>query len=193
YVYCSPFAFYISRNSSSYEIHAFEINDSDKQYFENLDIDLSQTIYEERLSELRDDAELANKTVLILAVVMVSICIVYIYFTMRAHMIADIYEIGVLRNIGCSRKRLVGRYAIQSIVAVGTTAIFGYLGYMIIYGGINQYIRNLMGSSGYNLFGSMYPYYGILALFGISLVFGTLPIFTLLGKTPSEISAKYDI
>ena len=41
------------------------------------------------------------------------------------------------------------------------------------------------------LFGD--PYYGLLSLFAIGFVFGTLPIFTLLGKTPSEISAKYDI
>jgi hypothetical protein len=34
---------------------------------------------------------------------------------------------------------------------------------------------------------------GILGIYLINIIFGMLPIFSLLRKTPSEINAKYDI
>jgi hypothetical protein len=34
---------------------------------------------------------------------------------------------------------------------------------------------------------------GILAIYLANIIFGMIPIFTLLRKTPSEINSKYDI
>ena len=37
------------------------------------------------------------------------------------------------------------------------------------------------------------PLLGVVILYAVNIIFGLLPIFTLLRKTPSEILAKYDI
>jgi len=191
-LYMSPIVYTLGNKYYSSST-MFEINDSDKSIFENMGFDLSKTIYQTEVDDALSDLQRDNRTLLITALVMVAICIIYTYFTMRAHMIADIYEIGVLRNIGASRARIISRYAIQSIVSVCTTSVLGYVLFIGLYGGFTQYLRNLMEPGSYKLFQSPYPYYGLLSLFAIGFVFGTLPIFTLLGKTPSEISAKYDI
>ena len=176
---------------SSYDDYVIEISDDDKDLLSDI-VELDKTVYQADYEKTKKLSQTANKTSLILAGVLTAVCAVYIYFTMRAHMISDIYEIGVLRNIGASRRRIVSKYAIQSLVSIGTSAIEGYVLFVLIFGGINQYIQRLLGND-YNLLGSIYPFYGLISLIAIALIFGTLPIFTLLGKTPSEISAKYDI
>ncbi len=191
-MYVSPIVYALTE-LSTVNLSIYSINDYDEELFEEMGFELNDTIYETEIKDALEIQQTANKTILITALVMVGICIIYTYFTMRAHMIADIYEIGVLRNIGASRSRIISRYAIQSVVSVCTTSLLGYVLYTLIYGGFSQYIKNLINPGSYNLFLSPYPYYGLLSLFAIGIVFGTLPIFTLLGKTPSEISAKYDI
>ena len=176
---------------SSYDEYVIEISDDDKDLLSDI-VELDKTVYQTKYEKAKKLAQTANKTSLILAGVLTAVCAIYIYFTMRAHMISDIYEIGVLRNIGASRRRIVSKYAIQSLVSISTSALEGYVIFVLVYGGINQYIQRLIGND-YNLLGSIYPFYGLASLIAIALIFGTLPIFTLLGKTPSEISAKYDI
>ena len=166
--------------------------ESDIEYLKGLGINLDKTIYEQEYQDLKDYQKRAGKATYIEVACLLVVCMVYIYFTMRSKMIADIYEIGVLRNIGSSRTRIVKKYIAQSLVSMSTTSFLGYIIYVAAIGGVTQALYKLTGKS-YDLFASPYPYLGALMLVVISLVFGTLPIFTLLGKTPSEISAKYDI
>ena len=72
------------------------------------------------------------------------------------------------------------------------TALISYIVVIFVYltaiDSINDYF-------GLELFSKspVVPLIGILVLYVINLLFGLLPIFTLLRKTPSEIIAKYDI
>lgn len=116
-----------------------------------------------------------------------SVCM---YFIMRSSLMVRIKEIGIYRAIGVSKKNLVFKFAIESIVLTTLTVFIGYLmSSAFIY--VCHYISPLSKSILY------YPPWLSLSLlillYGICVFCGILPIVTLLRKTPSEILAKYDI
>ncbi len=169
-----------------------EINDNAKNYVKDRGINLSLNAYEKEYKDLKKEQSRLLRSSLIESAVMLGICMVYMYFTMRSRMISDIYEIGVLRNIGASKGKVIEKYAIISTISCLTTSFIGYLLSIIIFGvGIGK-IQTALGNN-YNIFLSIYPYLGGFLLLLISIVFGILPIYLLLRKTPSGISSKYDI
>jgi hypothetical protein len=66
---------------------------------------------------------------------------------------------------------------------------------MIIMFGYFTAIDSINYSLAIDLFSTnpIIPLLGIVVLYGVNILFGLLPIITLLRKTPSEILAKYDI
>ena len=119
--------------------------------------------------------------------VLMSVCM---YFIMRSSLMNRIKEIGVYRAIGVSKKNLVFKFFIESLLLTTMTVFVGYLvisAFMFIALGASSIISQIL----------YYPIWLALAdlivLYAISLFFGTLPILSLLSKTPSEILSKYDI
>lgn len=101
-----------------------------------------------------------------------------------------IKEIGVYRAIGVSRKNLMFRFMIEAFVLASLTILIGYLfvsGFIITCFSLSSMMSRIF----------YYPVWMALIilviLYGVSLLFGTLPVMSLLKKTPSEIIAKYDI
>ena len=120
-------------------------------------------------------------------IVLLSVCM---YFIMRSALMNRIKEVGIYRAIGVSKKNLTFRFFIESAVLTVLTVLVGFLlTSAFIYGclSLSQLVESVL----------YYPIWmagAILALLiFISLFFGTLPIRSLLRKTPSEILAKYDI
>lgn len=177
---------------SNYNKAYIEIDENAKSYVKGLGIDLSQNAYKKDFKELEKEQSIALRSALITSAILLAICIVYMYFTMRSRMISDIYEIGVLRNIGASKGRIIEKYAIISTISCLTTSFIGYVLSVIVGGIVMGKLQTALGNS-YNIFASIYPYLGGLILLMISVVFGTLPTIMLLIKTPAGISSKYDI
>ncbi len=176
-------------NNSKYYI---ELSDNAKSYVSGLGIDLSQNAYKKDYKTLEKEQSLLLRTSLITSTVLLAICMIYMYFTMRSRMISDIYEIGVLRNIGASKGRIIEKYAIISTISCLTTSFIGYLLCIVVGGIVMGKLQKAIGNN-YNIFASGFPYLGALLLLAISVVFGILPTIILLIKTPSGISSKYDI
>jgi putative ABC transport system permease protein len=116
--------------------------------------------------------------------------IVYIFFMMRSSMLGRIKEIGIYRSIGATKKDI---YKIFISEVIAFTTIGSLTGYLFM-----SYIVNQIEKS----FGAIVPIFdfpatlffgGIIGIYLINLIFGMIPIYTLLRKTPSEINAKYDI
>ncbi len=122
-----------------------------------------------------------------IVLVLMSICM---YFIMRSSLMNRIKEIGIYRAIGVSKKNLTFKFFIESIV-LATLSVF--IGYLITSAFL--YLATGMASMIADLF--YYPVWLALAvlalLYAMSAFFGTLPIVTLLLKTPSQILSKYDI
>ena len=124
-----------------------------------------------------------------MAVVLVLMC-VCMYFIMRSSLMNRIKEVGVYRAIGVSKKNLAFKFFVEAMVLCALTVFVGYLltsGFLYMAMGLSSLVEDLF----------FYPLWyagAILAVIAaISLLFGTLPILSLLKKTPSEILAKYDI
>jgi ABC-type lipoprotein export system ATPase subunit len=116
--------------------------------------------------------------------------VIYIFFMMRSSMINRIREIGIYRSIGAT-KRDIFKIFIGEIFWFTTLGSFS--GYMVMAILINR-VQNTLGE----LVSMFYlPWYyllgGIVGIYLINIIFGLLPIFNLLRKTPSEINAKFDI
>ena len=122
-----------------------------------------------------------------LFLLLMSVCM---YFIMRSSVINRVKEVGIYRAIGVSRKNLVFKFFIESALLCALTVFVGYLLTSTF-----MYLSINMSAVMTDIF--YYPLWlagaDLLLLVGISLLFGTIPIISLLTKTPSEILAKYDI
>ena len=97
-------------------------------------------------------------------------------------------EVGIYRAIGVSKKNLLFKFTVESLVVVTLTVLIGYILASV-------FVAVGRGSAVGGVF--YYPVWYALALlaflYGVCLLCGTLPVWRLLKKTPSEILAKYDI
>jgi len=123
-----------------------------------------------------------------------AIVVIYIYFTMRSKLIGDIYEVGVLRNIGASKGRIYSKYVIEILITTTFTTLLGYVITISLYGYIWDKIRSISSLiPQYSIFKSPYTYLMFIFIYVINLLIGLLPTYALLSKTSKEISSKYDI
>ena len=123
-------------------------------------------------------------------VVVLAVMSVCMYFIMRSSLMSRIKEVGIYRAIGVSKKNLVFKFFVESLVIACLTVLVGYIG-VSAFIGVCMRISPLVSSRLY------YPVWlalaDLLILLSLSVVCGILPILSLLRKTPSQILAKYDI
>lgn len=149
-------------------------------------------IYKLGYLNVKESAQENRKQLLPILIILVAIVPIYTYFSMRSKMIKDIYNIGVNRELGFSRNRIIKKYIIETIVLTLFTSVIGYLVTTIIYGIIANF-ANTVGFSFANIFLTSSTYILLLLLILLSAIIGIIPIINLLRKTPSEIVSKYDI
>lgn len=116
--------------------------------------------------------------------------IIYIFFMMRSSMLSRIKEIGIYRSIGAT-KRDIFKIFFGEIIALTTLgSLTGYLAMSLLITRVQAMLGDLI-----DVF--YLPWYfflgGIVLIYVINILFGMLPIFGLLRKTPAQINAKYDI
>ncbi|MDY0023585.1 MAG: ABC transporter ATP-binding protein/permease [Candidatus Izemoplasmatales bacterium] len=116
--------------------------------------------------------------------------IVFIFFMMRSTMLNRIKEIGIYRSIGAT-KRDIYKIFVSEIIAL--TIVGSMSGYFFM----SYIVYQLQNAGGEFLQMYYFPFYlfigGLIGIFVLNILFGMLPIFTLLRKKPAEILAKYDI
>ena len=122
-----------------------------------------------------------------IVVLVLSVCM---YFIMRSSLMLRIKEIGIYRAIGVSRKNLVFKFMIESIVLTVLTVLIGFFA-------MSAFVRFCLSSS--VIFEAVFYYpawLGALLLVltcALCVGCGILPILLLVRKSPSQILAKYDI
>ena len=129
-------------------------------------------------------------TSLITMAVILALMSVCMYFIMRSSLMNRIKEVGIYRAIGVTKKNLVFKFFVEAVVLTCLTVFVGYLvtsGFLFACLGISDLVSEIFYYPLW-LAGSV-----LVILFALSLLCGTLPILSLLRKTPSEILAKYDI
>ena len=130
---------------------------------------------------------IASLITMAVIVALMSLCM---YFIMRSSLMNRIKEVGIYRAIGVSKKNLVFKFFIEAVVLTTLTVFIGYLL-------TSTFLFAVLSMSSIVAEIFYYPLWlagaVLVILYVISLFFGTLPILSLLRKTPSEILAKYDI
>ena len=144
------------------------------------------TIFDRIVEEERENIIVRLITMAVMVVLM-SVCM---YFMMRSALMNRIKEIGIYRAIGVSKRNLLFKFFIESLVLTTLTVFVGYLIASIL-------IWISLGMSTIVEQGLFYPWWmagvDLILLYAISLLFGIVPIIPLLCRTPSAILAKYDI
>jgi cell division protein FtsX len=132
-------------------------------------------------------AIVTNLVTLGVLLLLMSLCM---YFIMRSSLMSRIKEVGILRAIGVSKRNLLFKFFIEAAVL---TVLTIFIGFLIT----SAFIFACFGASPFASEIFYYPVWLAAAdlslLFAISLFFGTVPVLSLLRKTPSEILSKYDI
>jgi ABC-type antimicrobial peptide transport system permease subunit len=120
--------------------------------------------------------------------------IIYIIFMMRSSMLSRIKEIGIYRSIGATKRDIYKIFFSEILAFTTIGSLTGYLimTYIVFY--IQGKFEDLMqGMAALFSFPLWLFFAGITGIYVINILFGMIPIFTLLRKTPSEINSKYDI
>ncbi len=119
--------------------------------------------------------------------VIMSVCM---YFIMRSSLMNRIKEVGIYRAIGVSKKNLIFKFLIEAAVLTTLTVLIGYVltsAFIWACLGLSPFVANIF----------YYPMWlaGMLLviLYALCLLCGTLPVISLLRRTPSAILVKYDI
>lgn len=126
------------------------------------------------------------------ALALLIVTFIYIYFSMRTKMINDIRYIGSLRSIGVKRHKIFFKYLLEIIIYLLFTSVIGYVLVVFVGGELLKFYYQLYYKD-INIFKTMYPFLGLGLLAALNILFGMLPIGTLLLKSPSKIMSKYDM
>ena len=151
-----------------------------------------KSMYDAQYEVLKSDNDRRMAVFSVLGVVCLISASVLVFFLMRSKMVNDIYSIGVYRSLGSDKNKIYSKYFFDTFVMVTFTALISYVAVNFVYitaiESINDYFSTELFSRSLT-----FPILGVVILYLVNIVFGLLPIFTLLRKTPSEILAKYDI
>ena len=183
----------VVQNGSSYRQIGYQFHADDKESVINALEDLGYEAYD--LYEHDKAIYLENRNFNISASISSMIAIfvgivLFIYFLMRTSMINRVKEIGIYRAIGATKKDVYKIFISEILIYTTFLSATGYL--------IAAYLLTTIE----NAIGSYYPVFylpfwllmiGLIGIYLINIVFGLLPIFNLLRKSPAEILAKYDI
>ena len=187
------YSFYKSFNFYDNSVSIIANNKKIIDVFEKNDVKIIN-LRSDKIHQIDKENNKANLKAWATVGVIFAIVLVYIYFTMRSKMIFDIYEIGVLRNLGASRSRIFIKYIFEIAITTVFTTLLGYLAFIFMYGYIWDNITSLSSLfPQYKILSAPYPYLGIILIFALNMIVGLIPTIFLLRKTPKEISSKYDI
>ncbi|MGM9970032.1 MAG: ATP-binding cassette domain-containing protein [Anaeroplasma sp.] len=170
---------------------SFKIKDGAENEFNSMGISCYTPYEYEYQVDIKCNADSRIVSLSILVFLLV-ISIIYIYFTTRSKLINQVKEVGIYRSIGSSKRQIYHKYISNIFVETTLTSIIGYLLCVSGYSIILSLINNLINGPKTTIY---YGYYilGVICLYVINFVFGMVPVYLLLRKTPSEINSKYDI
>jgi putative ABC transport system permease protein len=120
--------------------------------------------------------------------------LIYIVFMMRSSMLARIKEIGIYRSIGATKRDIYKIFLSEIFAFTSLGSLTGYLFMTYVVYFIQSKLDTIpMGLATVFYFPIQIFFLGLLGVYLLNIIFGMIPIFMLLRKTPSEINTKYDI
>ncbi len=180
-------------NITNYRHSAFELlvySEDVKSTLVNLETagyEVSANVYEP--VNARQEKLEENQVFFILGIGGILISAFSILLIMRASLISRMYEVGVYRNIGISRKEIRRIFLSEIIITTTLSSVLGYLLTIILLTQAESSIQ-LVSITHYTWLTSILV---IIGLYIINITFGLIPINILLTKTPSAIMKLNDM
>ncbi len=171
---------------------AFSVNDASKLKELLGDLASFDTMYNIRINDRKEDRNVNLITSGSIAILLLAVTMIYIYFIMRSKMINVRYQTAVLRNIGASKRYVYREFLVELLTITIFTNLIGYLLTYIIYFSLGSAVNGLVGSVMITTNVGIFLI-GLILIFVINFSVGILPIRRYLKKTPAEITALYDI
>jgi len=129
---------------------------------------------------------IANSVSLIVIIALMGL---FIFFIMRSSFLGRVKEVGIYRAIGVSKKNIKFKFLIETLLISTLTVLIGYiLANILLY-----YVTSIFSLSSILYFPFWLAVLILAIVYAICVLFGLLPVSSLLHKTPSAILAKYDI
>ena len=158
--------------------------------------DLKEMGYEAENSYLYEEEETRiikfdeNINILVLSISGLVVSGVSIYFIMRSSLISRVYEVSVYRSLGASKNNVRKMFFVEILIATTLSSVIGYSLMTIL---ILQAESSIAGGINLVHYSPLSFMGGFLGLYVINVLFGLIPINSLLRKTPAEIMKKYDL
>ncbi|MFW5892682.1 MAG: ATP-binding cassette domain-containing protein [Bacillota bacterium] len=146
--------------------------------------------YEQGYEEERDNRRRTSGGLMVFSIVTLVATAGAFYFIIRSSMMRRIYEIGVYRSLGVKRLDIIKIFLLEIVLMTTVSSVLGYLGMSYV---LNQLIEasdrmiDIFNVSFFTVAG------GLLIIYLINSLFGLLPLFGLLRKTPAQIQSVYDL
>lgn len=160
-----------------------------KEIFEDPGTYKTHDLYMEDRKAYEQDKQDEIKRTLIAALVMIAISLIEMYLILRASFLSRIKEVGVLRAIGLKKSDIYKMFSGEVAAITLITSLPGML--------IMSYFLNKAASSVYLgdqfVMNPMIVIGAFLLVFVCNLIFGLLPVFNTLRKTPAAILARNDV
>lgn len=179
------------RNIDEQQVTLYAYADDMEQAIETLNEDYqAYSAYEDNRATYVAQREAESASNIRLIVITMAGVVIYIFFMVRSSMLGRIKEIGVYRAIGATKKDIYKIFASEIIAFTTIGSMTGYLVMSLLIWRVQAIVGDLVSAFYFPLH---YFLGGIAGIYLINLIFGLIPVFNLLRKTPAEIGSKYDI
>lgn len=123
------------------------------------------------------------------ASVLTAISLLQLYFMVRSSLLTRVYEIGVYRALGVSRREIYGLFFYELLLLTTVTSVVGYLLMTLLIKELERILAPVV-----KLFYFPMPYIigGLVLIYAVNLLSGLFPVYTLLRKSPSQILKHHD-
>lgn len=143
--------------------------------------------YENSLSTYKKNVEDANKSKIMYSSVIVVISLIEMYLIIRSSFLSRVKEVGILRSIGIKRKDIYKMFMgeILSITLISSVPGLLFMSY-VLYTLSKIEVLNI-------LINPLVFIISLLIVVFFNLIFGLLPVYRIVKKTPHEILSRNDV
>lgn len=143
--------------------------------------------YENSLSTYKKNVEDANKSKIMYSSVIVVISLIEIYLIVRSSFLSRVKEVGILRSIGIKRKDIYKMFMgeILSITLISSVPGLLFMSY-VLYTLSKIEVLNIV-------INPLVFITSLLIVVFFNLIFGLLPVYRIVRKTPHEILSRNDV
>lgn len=140
--------------------------------------------YDKLYAEHRRNILAGLNVLLMVILVIAGLVWLSLYFIIRSNLFSRIDEIKVYRALGVKRGEIVKIYFVEVLVMTTLTTVVGF--FLMLYILVNNQFfgEELILTSTLQIIGSL------VVIYGFNILFGTLPVMSLLRKTPAAIIAQ---